>query len=481
MLGRRGGLIVAIVVLVALSGCAGGLGAGPTSETPTDASTQTPASDPPQLQGDENGTLEVHYINVGQGASTVLITPDGETMLIDSGDWRDDGEYVLTALNRLGIDRIDHLVTSHADADHIGGHAAIINHYETERDGIGAVYDPGITSSSQTYADYLDAIEEHEVPLYETREGDSLPLDGVNATVLGPPEPYLAGEDRNENSLVLYVQHGETSFLFPGDAEAEHEAHIAETYGDRLNVTVLQAGHHGSSSSTGEELLDATSPQIAVISSAFDSQYDHPHTETLERLADREIPTLWTATHGTVAVRSNGTAVEVWTQQAAPTTATDLRDGSPIEPGSDAQLELQLTVGGALADGGIDTTETPTTETTTPPDSQSESLSLVDVHADAAGNDNENLNDEYVVFENTGDDPLDLSGWQVADAADHTYTVPDGFTLEPGERVTLYSGSGTNTDSELYWGAERAIWNNGGDTVVVTHSDGRLVLEEDYQ
>ncbi|WP_313692107.1 lamin tail domain-containing protein [Halorarum halobium] len=481
MLDRRGGLIVAIVVIVSLSGCLGGLAGSPPSDVHTDSPTPSTVSEAPPTQGGVNGTLEVHYINVGQGASTLLITPPGETMLIDSGDWSDDGEYVLAYLDRLGIERIDHLVTSHADADHIGGHAAVINHYETDKDGVGAVYDPGIASSSQTYSEYLDAIEEHDVPLYETRAGDTLPLDGVNATVLGPPEPYLADEERNENSIVISVQYGETGFLFPGDAEAEHEAHLVERYGDRLNVTVLQVGHHGSRSSSGPAFLEATSPRIAIIPSGYDSQYGHPHTETLERLTDREITTYWTATHGSVAVRTNGTAVEVWTQQSAPTTATELRDGSPIEPGSTGRLDHRLTLGATLADGGFDSTETSDSETTTTStDDRTPALGVAEVHADADGNDNENLNDEYVIFENTGEEMLDLSGWQISDEAGHSYTVPDGFTMAPGERVTLHTGSGTDSSTDLYWGADSAIWNNGGDTVTVTDSNEQVVIEEEY-
>ncbi|WP_254272450.1 lamin tail domain-containing protein [Haloarcula marina] len=114
--------------------------------------------------------------------------------------------------------------------------------------------------------------------------------------------------------------------------------------------------------------------------------------------------------------------------------------------------------------------------TRTPGDSP---LAVAEIHADAAGNDNENLNDEYVVFENRGDSPLSLAGWTVGDAAGHTYAVGD-VTLDPGERVTLYTGSGTDTADSLYWDADGAIWNNGGDTVVVRDADGRVVLERSY-
>lgn len=107
-------------------------------------------------------------------------------------------------------------------------------------------------------------------------------------------------------------------------------------------------------------------------------------------------------------------------------------------------------------------------------------LIVADVHADAEGNDHENLNDEYIVFENTGGSVLDLSGWTVADDADHIYTFPTGFELEPGASVTLYSGSGSDSSSSVYWGSGSAIWNNGGDTIRVWDASGSLVIEHEY-
>jgi micrococcal nuclease len=107
-------------------------------------------------------------------------------------------------------------------------------------------------------------------------------------------------------------------------------------------------------------------------------------------------------------------------------------------------------------------------------------LRVADVHYDAAGNDNENLNDEYVVFENVGDETLILGGWTVRDEADHTYEFPEGFELGPGELVTLYTGSGDDTPTSLYWGRTGAVWNNGGDTVTLVDDSGATVLERSY-
>jgi len=131
--------VVVLLMSVSLAGCTGGLPAG-----------DTPRDDVDQPAPTTEGALQVHYIAVGQAAGVLVIGPEGETMLIDSGHFNDDGEYVIQYLEKLGIDRLDYLVTSHPDADHIGGHADVIDHFETSGDGVGAIYDPGITSSTST-------------------------------------------------------------------------------------------------------------------------------------------------------------------------------------------------------------------------------------------------------------------------------------------------------------------------------------------
>ncbi|MFC5367208.1 lamin tail domain-containing protein [Salinirubrum litoreum] len=458
--------VASVVVLIVLAGCLGGAGPADPSTTPTAESTAQPTAT-------AEGTLEVHFINVGQSVSTLVVGPTGETMLIDTGHYNDDGEYVLSYLKAHDIDQIDYLVVSHNDADHIGGNAAIIEYYETQADGIGAIYDPGIAASTQTYESYLDAVEEHDVTLYQTREGDTIPFEGATVDVFGPPDPYLEDEERNENSIVLKLTHGQTSLLFTGDAEDDQEQYLIDTYGAQLNSTVMKAGHHGSSSSTSGAILDAADPQAVIISSAYDSQYGHPTDEVLTRLSDRSIPAFWTATHGNIVLVSDGQGVSVQTQTDAPTTATQLKEGSPIEPGMDGEVTERVRYGGTAVTAA---TSTAVTDGGTP----TGQLEITEINADAEGDDGENLNDEYVVFENTGDGPLDIGGWTVSDEAGKTYTVPSGVTLEAGSQVTLHTGSGEDTATDLYWGQGSPVWNNGGDTVIVRNSDGDIVREEQY-
>ena len=487
---QRGHRVVLVVLLVGVAGCTGvaapGIGAGTGDET-------TGIGDAAADGNDTAGTLAVHFTNVGQASATLVVGPTGETMLVDTGDYADDGEHVLDYLRDRGIDRIDYLVTTHADADHIGGHGAVIEHYETRADGVGAVYDPGTAASTATYDEYLDAVEEHDVTLYETRAGDAIPMEGATVDVLGPPDPYLDGGARNENNVVLRVAYGNTSVLLPGDAEDDQEGQLVETYGDDLNATVLAAGHHGSRTSSNGPFLDAVDPQVTVISSAYDSRYGHPSNETLRRLDDRLLPTFWTAVHGDVVAESDGSEVTVRTRQAAPTEPLRLRDAPAVAPGNDSEFALRATV----VDGGggerTATEATTTASTTTEPTAtatENETTAVADggadvriaqVHADAAGDDWENPNDEYVVLENAGGESIDLSGWTISDESGKTYTVPDGVSLAPGDTVTVHSGDGTDTAADLYWDAGRPVWNNGGDTVTIRNAEGARVVREAYE
>ena len=339
-------LLPVVFVLVSVIASVGVGGALPNDSL---ATLDQPADDP-------EDELEIHYINVGQADATLVITPTNETMLIDSGDWRDDGETVLRYLETHEIERIDYLVATHAHADHIGGHAAIIEHYESEKDGIGEVWDSGVPHTTQTYENYLDAIEEHDVDLVVAREGDELPLAGVNVTLFNPPHDSDYPDDQYYNSLTLLVEYENSSFLFTGDAQERAESRMANEYGEYLDADVYQAGHHGSESASTDEFLETVAPQLTVLSSAYDSQYGHPHNETLDRFAAHGVETYWTGTHGTIVLTTNGTELVVKTQHDAPTDPQALRDGEeatadPVDPveererapvDSDAELKRSL-------------------------------------------------------------------------------------------------------------------------------------------
>jgi len=342
---RQALLTILVVGLVFTAGCAGiiddvdsdGIEAddaedttGPDDDDALDADDDADDGTDTDSETDVDGELEIHHIDVGQADATLVITPTDETILIDSGDWRQDGAGVIEYLTEHDIDRIDHLVATHPHADHIGGHAAIIEQYETELDGVGAAYDSGVAHTSQTYENYLDAIEAHGVELFVVEQGDELPLadTAVAATVHNPP-PGDSGSDLHENSVALTIDFGDVTYLTTGDAERTAEERMIEDRGDELDADMYHAGHHGSSTSSTPAFVDVADPEFAVISSGFESQYGHPHDEVLERFADRDIETYWTGVHGDIVMTTDGDSTAVATSEEATTDPAALLELKP--------------------------------------------------------------------------------------------------------------------------------------------------------
>lgn len=130
-------------------------------------------------------------------------------------------------------------------------------------------------------------------------------------------------------------------------------------------------------------------------------------------------------------------------------------------------------------DTGAWTCRTPTEGGDTSDDTGGDAPLSITVHPDAEGNDGDNLNDEYVTITNTGDTPIDLDGWTLSDAAGHTYEFGD-ITLDSNASLTLHTGSGTDTETDVYWGSNRPIWNNDGDTIIVQNASGDIVAQTSY-
>ena len=163
------------------------------------------------------------------------------------------------------------------------------------------------------------------------------------------------------------------------------------------------------------------------------------------------------------------------------TAPTALRDAEPVSVGSTDAVatrdQFTVTEMPSVSAGASEEPDDPDRSST--PETTG-GIAIVEIQADAPGDDRDNLNGEYLVIANTGDETRDLSEYQVRDTAGKTYTIPAGVTLAPGDDLTLRTGSGTDTTETLYWNASGPVWNNDGDTVTVTTSDGELVVEESY-
>lgn len=251
--------------------------------------------------------LSVHYIDVGQGDSTLLIC-DGETMLIDAGI-PSAGKTVTQYLSAQGVTAIDYLVCTHAHADHCGGLDDVVVNFPVK-----TIYSSVAESENASFTYFAEAAETAGVEIEVPELDSSFPLGEATVTVLGPRADY---SDVNNQSLVLRVDYGETSFLFTGDAEYESETAILDA-GCDVRCDVLKAGHHGSKTSTGYRLLYEAEPQYCVISCGANNDYGHPHDDTLSRLRDADVTVYRTDENGTVVCFSDGKSLTFATEKEQP-------------------------------------------------------------------------------------------------------------------------------------------------------------------
>ncbi|NLP52049.1 MBL fold metallo-hydrolase [Bacillus sp. RO1] len=264
-------------------------------EEPEKDTTVTVASEP-------NGEMSVHFVDVGQGSAQVIITPSGKTMVIDSGN-NDDEDDMVAYLANLGVKRVDYLIGSHPDADHIGGMDAVIDSYD-----IGEIYMPKISANTQTFESVLQSIKNKGLKVKTGTQGISLDIgDGITADFLAP---IGSSSDRNEMSIVVKVTYGENSFLFTGDADERSESEMITQYGTKLDSTVLAVGHHGSNGSSTSDFLERVKPSYAVIQVGKNS-YGHPTPEVLERLNNVGAEIYRNDEQGTIIFTSNGYNVKV--------------------------------------------------------------------------------------------------------------------------------------------------------------------------
>jgi competence protein ComEC len=261
------------------------------------------------------GELRVTFLDVGQGDSSVIETPSGKVLVVDTGGIAPEGDgdegerAVAPFLMQRGINRIDILLLTHPDADHIGGAGTLL-----ERFPVGLLMENGQPVETPPFAHILKAENAHHVQESEARRGEEIDCgDGVTARVLSPTEEERRGPTNNA-SIVLRVQYGRTAFLLTGDAEADEETDIVNS-GQPLACDVLKVGHHGSHTSTTPEFLNAAHPKTAVISVGRHNLYGHPSREVLERLQGLGARVYRTDRNGAVTCVSDGVAVRTEVMQ----------------------------------------------------------------------------------------------------------------------------------------------------------------------
>jgi competence protein ComEC len=261
-----------------------------------------------------HNALLVEAIDVGQGDSLLLITPDGKTMLVDGGGFGgsprqaaqnfDIGEEVVSPLLwSRGIRHLDVVALSHAHSDHMGGLPAILRNFSPSELWVGN--NPPVPP----YVALLDQAHDLGVRVRTLRAGDLAALGSADVHVLAPLLDYRPeSEPNNNDSLVLRVAYQSTSALLEGDAESPIEHGMLGE--QNLQSTLLKIGHHGSTTSTQPDFLARVSPSFAVISCGQHNHYGHPREEVLQSLQKSHVRTFSTDITGAACFALDGKVVE---------------------------------------------------------------------------------------------------------------------------------------------------------------------------
>lgn len=248
------------------------------------------------------------FIDVGQGDCTLFVS-DNTSMLIDSGE-AENAPAIIKTLTESGITELDYLIATHAHSDHIGSMAEILSEIPAKKVIISKPSED--SQSTRTFTDFIDAATSCEAELIIAESGYEFTMGYALCRILSPINFYSSME--NNNSIVMHITVGSTSFMMTGDAEAGAEKAILDKY-DNISSTILKAGHHGSDTSSSEEFIDAVSPETVIIHVGKDNKYGHPMDVIMDRLTEYTDDIYTTAKNGTVTVKCYKDSYEISTRR----------------------------------------------------------------------------------------------------------------------------------------------------------------------
>lgn len=256
-----------------------------------------------------DGDLHVYFLDVGQGDSALIVTPEGRQVLVDGGPAPDSAIRALSEAMPEGDRSLDLVVVTHLDADHSRGLIDVLDQYE-----VGAIVAGTESSTASMYAQWQAGVERNKVDVVSVHQGYALDLGSrVVAEVLNPRSGISGGGSANNDALVLRMTYGSVSFLLTADIEAQTESLLA-LMGAGIESTVLKVAYHGSKASSTAGFIDAVGPAVALISVGGDNSFGHPNDEVIGRLM-RQIGgenIYRTDRHGDVEFVTDG--VELWVE-----------------------------------------------------------------------------------------------------------------------------------------------------------------------
>jgi beta-lactamase superfamily II metal-dependent hydrolase len=242
-----------------------------------------------------DGSLHLWILDIGQGDSILIDTPEHQQILVDGGK----GSAVLSQLSRalpLTDKEIDLVISTHDDADHMGGLNEVLQHYKVDK-----VWLTGAVGTTKTYQTFINLLAEKHIPTEKVMAGSKVSFNALQGIVVSPLQSYdgVTPDSQNATSVVTFWQYGSETFLLTGDAEIPQEQAMI-VRGVLRHADILKVSHHGSRTASSEEFLKVVSPKIAAISVGKGNTYGHPHQEVIERLKNLNIPTLRTDLDGAI-------------------------------------------------------------------------------------------------------------------------------------------------------------------------------------
>lgn len=250
--------------------------------------------------------LEINYIDVGQG-NAVLVKNKDKSLLIDGGN-RSNSSYYYNYIKNKNIKKIDYMIASHYDEDHIAGLISILENYEVLN-----VLAPAYKKDTKIYKSFKKSLSNSNAKLINPKQGDKFYLGDAKVEIFWP-KVYRNRID-NDNSIVVKISYGNMSFLFPADASKNVEDQLIYS-GYNLKSDVLMLGHHGSKYSSSKEFVKEVNPKLAIISVGKNNRYKHPSNEVLNLLNKENIKILRTDLDGNITIKCDGKKIKINTKKS---------------------------------------------------------------------------------------------------------------------------------------------------------------------
>ncbi len=396
------------------------------------------ASAQPAPTRGQDPSVEITFLDVGQGDAVVIRSPEGRTAMVDAGRLSP-----LRFLQQMRVDSIDLLVATHPHADHIGGLDDVL----TARP-VRFFMDNGRPHTTETYARLMATLERLEEVTYLQATPRTIVLGSVSLEVLPLPTGEL---DHNDRSVGLVLRYGDFTAFLSGDSERYELGYWTER-GRVPDVTLLKAPHHGSVNGFTRPFLENARPEVVVISVGADNEHGHPRPEAM-------------------------TAYETWADRVL---RTDLHGSVTVLGYRDGRWEVVTTRGddsvGARGEADVDVAEGAPAERDA---AKGAGLSLT-VVPDAPGNDHHRLNGEYAIVYNESATDVALGGWRLCDLRSRCFRFPPDARVVAGRQVRVFTGYGMSDGVSFFMNNERAVWNNDGDEASLYDELGALVLRYVY-